>query len=154
MVVVRKEVYAEVDAELEEELVHLAEVGSVAVGVEERGVRHGIPDVQGNDLTASACGEAEHLHVLTVGEAAQPQHLRRGFRHHLVRRWRRRKEGQLSGHRRCHAAHRSYFFPSLPFCWIPSKRKAVTNTKNKKKRKVDLKLKTNLQEKKCSQIDL
>lgn len=129
MMVVRKEVYAEVDAELEEELVHLAEVGSVSVGVEERGARHGIPDVHGNDLSSSACGEAEHLHVLTVGEAAQPQHPRRGVRHHLIRRRRRRKEGQLRGHRRRHAAHRSYFFFTLPFRRIPLQWKAVTNTK-------------------------
>lgn len=67
------DVDTEVGAELDEELVHLAEVGGVAVGVEEGGGGEGVADVEGDDVVAAAGGEAEHLH-----EAARVCSARRG----------------------------------------------------------------------------
>ena len=98
------------DAELDEELVHLAEIGGVAVGVEEGGCGHGVADVEGDDLGATAGREPEHLHVLAVGEAAERDHPGLRLRHHLVRRRRRREESQLRCHRGRHSSHQ---FPLL-----------------------------------------
>jgi|UniRef100_A0A804NEY3 hypothetical protein len=61
-----EEVDAEAAAELDEEAVHLAEVGGVAVGVEQRGGGPRVAHVHPHDLVPAAGPEAHHLRALLV----------------------------------------------------------------------------------------
>ena len=92
------EIDAQVDAQFDEELVHLAEIGGVAVGVEQRGGGHGVADVDGHDLRAPPRRELQDLHVLAVGERAQQQQPGPLVGHQLVRRRARREERELRRH--------------------------------------------------------
>ena len=67
------EINTQVDAELDEELVHLAEIGGVAVGVEEGGGGQWVPNVHAHYLRAAARGDSQNFHVLAVREWAQQQ---------------------------------------------------------------------------------
>jgi hypothetical protein len=109
------EVDVEVRAELEEELVHLPQVGGVPVGVEQREARPGLAHVHGHHLRAALGGQPARLHAAAPrhGHPAELHHLgvrRRRFRRrrrlHPVRRRGRREEREPRRHRRRHGAHR------------------------------------------------
>ena len=92
------EIDAQVDAQFDEELVHLAEIGGVAVGVEQRGGGHGVADVDGHDLRAPPRRQPQNVDVLAVRERLQ-QHQPRGIiRNYLVRRGVRWEERELRRH--------------------------------------------------------
>lgn len=65
------EIDFEVDAELNEELIHLTQIGGIAMGVKKGGGGHGIANVDGHDFCAAPRWELEQFHVLKVWEAAQ-----------------------------------------------------------------------------------
>jgi len=92
------EVNAQVDAELDEELVHLAEIGGVAVRVEEGGGGHGVANVESNYLRAAPRRKLQDFHVLAVTERRQEKQPRKVVRHDLVRRRVRREKRELCRH--------------------------------------------------------
>jgi len=87
------------DAKLNEELIHLSQIGGVAMGVEERGGSHRMPHVHAHDLCASPGPKLYDFYVFAVGERAEKQQSGELVGHHLVRRWTRREEGKLRRHR-------------------------------------------------------
>jgi hypothetical protein len=117
------EVDVEVDTELHEELVHLAEVGGVAVGVEQREPGGALPHVHGDHLRAPLRPQPPRFHVGPPRHATELHHLaaalvpfrlrrsrslarRRGRgRLHPVRRRARREEGEAGCDRRGDGAH-------------------------------------------------
>lgn len=99
------EINLEMDAKLDEELIHLSQIGGVSMGVEERRGCHRVPHVHGHDLRASSGLKLEDFHVLTVGERGQKQQPRELVGDHLVRRRTWREEGELRRHRRRHSSH-------------------------------------------------
>ena len=109
------EVDVEVRAELDEELVHLPQVGGVPVGVEQREARPGLAHVHGHHLRAALGGQPARLHAAAPrhGHPTELHHLgvrRRGRRRrrrlHPVRRRGGREEREPRRHRRRHGAHR------------------------------------------------
>lgn len=102
-------------AELDEDAVHLAEVGGVAVGEEEGEASPGVPHVDGDDVGAPPRAHPPRLH------AHAPPHARHRHPprcchlvarrvlvllvHHAVRRRVGREEGHLRGHGRSHSTH-------------------------------------------------
>lgn len=86
------------DAELDEKLVHLADVGGVAVGVEKGRGRHGIANINGDDLGAAAGGELQNVNVFAVGERVKELKSSGIVCNYLVRRGVRREEGELRSH--------------------------------------------------------
>jgi hypothetical protein len=122
------EVDIEVGAELDEELVHLAEVGGVAVGVEQRELGPGLAHVHRDHLGAPLRPQPPRLHVGPPRDALELDHHRaaalllarqlgggrgRGRRRrrrqrrqlHPVRRRARREEGEARRDRRGDGAH-------------------------------------------------
>lgn len=92
------EINAQVDAELDEELVHLAKIGGVAVRVENSGSCHGVANVHAHYLGAAARRKLQNFHVLAMRKRTQEQKPRQLVLHHLVRCWVRREERQLRSH--------------------------------------------------------
>jgi len=92
------EVNAQVDAELDEELVHLAEIGGVAVRVEEGRGGHWVVNVERHYLRAALRRKLQDFHVLAVRERREEEQTCEVVRHHLVRRRARRQEGELCRH--------------------------------------------------------
>ena len=88
-----EDVDAEVEGEVQEELVEMAQVGGVAVGVEHggRGVR--VAHVHRRQRVPPARAEAQHLDVLPVGLPAERGDPGPGVLHQRVRRRRRREPG-------------------------------------------------------------
>lgn len=86
------------DAQLDEELVHLTNIGGIAVGVKDGGLGVGMPNVDSDDLRAAAVGEAENLDVLAVRERVHEQQPRGLLLDEPVRRRTRREERQLRRH--------------------------------------------------------
>jgi len=87
-----------VDAQLYEELVHLTNIGGIAVGVKDGRLGGGMANVDGDDLRATAVGEAENLHVLAVRERVHEQQPRGLLLDQPIRRRIRREERQLRRH--------------------------------------------------------
>jgi hypothetical protein len=113
-----------VRAELEEEAEHLAEVGGVAVGVEQREPRRGVAPEGGDDARAGPGGQRAHLDARVRRHPRHPQQragastvLVRGL--DAVRRRLRREEGQPRRHRRRDVAH-STLPPAAPAAWASS----------------------------------
>lgn len=101
------EIDAKMDAELDEEIEHLADVGGVPVRVEQRGGRPGVTQVHRHDLVAPPRWEAEDVHVVAPRRRdprdGEPPALFVGD--HSVG-WRvRGKEGKLGGDRGRDSAH-------------------------------------------------
>jgi hypothetical protein len=100
------DVDAQVRAELEEEAEHLAEVGGVSVGVEQREARGRVAPEGGDDARAGPGGERAHL---DAGVRREPRHLQQPgvvlSGRDLVRRRLRGEEGQPRRHRRRDVAH-------------------------------------------------
>lgn len=108
-------------AELDEDPVHLAEVGGVAVGEEDGEAGAGVPDVHGDDLRAPPRPHPPRLHAHAPPHARHHHppgcHLTRRRILHRRRRWlvllvghavRRRvgrEERHLGGHGRSHSTH-------------------------------------------------
>lgn len=86
------------DTQINEELVHLADVCGIAVRVEERGGGHGVPHVHGGDLRAPPRLQTEDVDVLAVGEGGQEQEPGGMVRNHPIGRWVRWEEGEFRGH--------------------------------------------------------
>ena len=107
-------------AELEEEAEHLAEVGGVAMGVEQREPRGGVAPEGGDDARAGPGGQRAHL---DAGVRRHPRHPQQGAGAVLgldaVRRRLRREEGQPRRHRRRDVAH-STLPPAAPAAWASS----------------------------------
>lgn len=61
------------NAQLDEELVHLADISGIPMGIEESGGSHGVADVEGHDLGAAAGGKLENVDVLAVGKMVEEQ---------------------------------------------------------------------------------
>lgn len=78
------EINTQVDAQLDEELVHLAQIGGVAVRVEESGGGHGVPNVDGHNLRPPPRRKLQDLHVFPVRERAQQQQARPVVGYQLV----------------------------------------------------------------------
>ena len=100
-----EDVNAEVEGEVEEELVEVAQVGGVAVGVEQRGGGVRVADVHRRHGVPPPRPEAEHLDVLPVGLPRHGGHPGGRVVHQRVRRRRRREEGHLRRHARRHPSH-------------------------------------------------
>lgn len=109
------EIDAEVDAQFNEELVHLAQIGGVSVRVEQSRGGHGVPNVDGDYLGATASRQFENLDVFSVGEGAEKQETRQLILDQLIRRWIRREKGKLGRHGRRHPTHLSL---SLSLCSV------------------------------------
>ena len=107
-------------AELEEEAEHLAEVGGVAVGVEQREPRGGVAPEGGDDARAGPGGQRAHLDARV---RRHPRHPQQGAGAVLdldaVRRRLRREEGQPRRHRRRDVSH-STLPPAAPAAWASS----------------------------------
>ena len=86
------------DAELNEELIHLPQISSVPMRVQHRRRRHRVPHVDTNNLVTSPRPHLHYLHILPVREPTQRRQPRRRVRHQAVRRRIRREEGQLRRH--------------------------------------------------------
>jgi hypothetical protein len=109
-----EDVGAEVEGKVDEELVEVAEVGGVTVGVEHGGGGVRMAHVHRCEGVSPPRAEAEHLDVLRVRVAAERCDPGRGVVHQRVRRRRRREEGHLRRHARRHPSH-----PSSPSSSIP-----------------------------------
>jgi len=88
-----------VDGEVDEEVVHLTEIGGVAVRVEKSGRGHGVANVHGEYLSSTARGKLKNFDVLAVREGTEEQKTRYLVLHHLVRCWVGWEERQLRRHR-------------------------------------------------------
>lgn len=101
------EIDAEAGAELDEEIEHLADVGGVAVGVQQGGGRPGVPDVDGDDLVPALCSEAEDVDVAAAagGELGDGEAAARLVGGHGVGWGVWRKESEPGGDRRRDSAH-------------------------------------------------
>jgi hypothetical protein len=108
-----EDVDAEVEREVDEELVEVAEVSGVAVGVEHGGCGVRVSHVHRGQGVAPPRAEAQHLDVLPVRLAAERGDARRGVLRQRVRRRRRREEGHLRRHARRHPSHLCYRSPLL-----------------------------------------
>jgi len=87
-----------VDGEVDEEVIHLAKIGGVAVRVEKSGRGHGVANVHGEYLSSTARGKLENFDVLAVREGSEQQKTSYLVLHHLVRCWVGWEERQLSSH--------------------------------------------------------
>jgi hypothetical protein len=99
------EIEPQMDAEFDEKLVHLANIGRVSMRVEDGGGGHGVPDVYGHDLGAAARGQPQDLDVLAVRKGVQEQEPGGIVRNQLVGRWVRWKECKFGSHGRSHPTH-------------------------------------------------
>lgn len=86
------------DAQFDEELIHLTQIGGVAVGVEQGGGSHGVADIESHDLGSPASGKLQDFHVLAMGEGAEEEESGEVVGEELVG-WRiGREEGEFSRH--------------------------------------------------------
>jgi hypothetical protein len=90
---------------MQEELVEVAQVRGVAVGIEHRGRGVRVAHVHRRQRVPFAGAEAQQLDVLPVRLAAERGDPRTGVLHQRVRRRRRREEGHLRRHTRGHPSH-------------------------------------------------
>lgn len=67
------EINLQVDAQLDEELVHLPDVGGVTMRVQNGQRSHRVPDVDGRNLVAPPRGKPEDIDVLPVGKRVEEQ---------------------------------------------------------------------------------
>jgi hypothetical protein len=93
-----------VSPELDEELVHLTQVSSVAMRVQKREPRKRVPPEHGNDLVPAFGVQQMHVRVLIHRHPRehQPPIL---VSVNIIRRRLRWKEGELGSHARSHIAH-------------------------------------------------
>jgi hypothetical protein len=59
-----------VNTELDEELIHLTDVGSISMRVEKGGDGHWVSDVHGHDFGASARGQPQNVDIFSMGKRA------------------------------------------------------------------------------------
>lgn len=52
------EINTQVNTQFEEELVHLADISCITMRVQKSSSGHGIPDIDGGDLSATTSGQA------------------------------------------------------------------------------------------------
>lgn len=93
------------DAELNEELVHLANIGGIPMGVEKRGGGHGVADVNSDDLGAAARGKLPDVDIFAVGKRVQEQKAGGFVFEELVGGGIRREEGEFCSHGRSNPTH-------------------------------------------------
>ena len=100
------EIDAKTEAQLDENLEHLAQIGRITVGVEKRGRRFWVLDVDGDDFVASPSPELQNVDAVPPGDLRYAQSAAAGLvSDHRVRRRTRWEEGELSGNRRRDTAH-------------------------------------------------
>lgn len=61
------------NAQLDEELVHLADISRIPMGIEQRRGGHGVPHIEGHDLGAAARRKLQNVDVFAVGEVVEEQ---------------------------------------------------------------------------------
>lgn len=124
---IRHEINFEVDAELDEELIHLTQISCVPMRVEEGWSGHGVSYVDGNDLRPSTGRKLQHFHIFPVWEVAQCIETRQLVCHYLVGRriwW---EKGKFCSHGWSNPSHLSLSHSSpwrrrrrrrLEHCWV------------------------------------
>ena len=63
------------DAELDEELIHLTQIGRITMRVKQSRRRHGMSHIHPHNLRSSTCRQLKYLHVLTVRKGRNEQEL-------------------------------------------------------------------------------
>lgn len=86
------------NAQFDEELVHLAQIGGVAVGVKKSGSGHRVPDIHSHNLVTSARGELENLHVFSVRKRTEQQQTGQLVSDRFIRGRVGREKGELGRH--------------------------------------------------------
>ena len=107
VVVVPHEIHPQVDAQFDEELVHLAQIGGVAVRVEQSRSGQRVSNVNSHYLSAAASRQFQNLYVFSVRKWAQQQQADVLVGDELVRRRIRWEKGELGRHGRRHPTHLS-----------------------------------------------
>lgn len=85
-------------AELDKELVHLAEVSCVAMGVEQGETSGGVFDVEGDDVLATFGVEAHDINIVLEGDIGERQSSGARVLDDAVRRRGRWEEGKLGSY--------------------------------------------------------
>lgn len=70
---VPKEIDTQMDAEFDEKLVHLANISCISMRVKECRGGHGVPNIDGNDLSATTRWKPQKLDVFTARGIVQDQ---------------------------------------------------------------------------------
>lgn len=100
-----KKINAQMDAKLNEELIHLTNISSISMRIKKRGGSHRVTDVNSNDLIAFTRGKLPDIDIFTVGKRVQEKKTSGLVFKNLVRGWIRREEGEFSSHGRSNAPH-------------------------------------------------
>lgn len=111
-----QQINSEMNAQLDEQLVHLPDICRVSVRVQQRRVGHGVPHVHRHDFRAPPRRELQYVDVFAVREWVQQLQPRRLVGHQLVARRRRWKKRQLCCHWRRHPSHLSLSLKSILCC--------------------------------------
>ena len=86
------------NTELDEELIHLAKIGSVAMRIQQSGSRHRMPDINGNNIGAPTRWKFQNFNIFAMRERAKKQKTSKIISDELIGRWIRREEGELRRH--------------------------------------------------------
>jgi hypothetical protein len=87
-----------VDAELDEELIHLAKISGVSMRVKQSGSSHWVANVESDNLSAAASWKLENFNVLAVRERSEKQKASEFVGDELVGRWVWWEKGEFRRH--------------------------------------------------------
>lgn len=93
------------DAKLDEELIHLSQIGSVSMRVEKSGSSHRVPNVNSHNLCATTRWKLENFNVLAMWERAQKKKTSEVVSYELVGWWVWWEESELRRHWWSYSSH-------------------------------------------------
>ena len=100
-----EKINAQMDAKLDEKLVHLTNIGGVSMGIKKRRSSHRVADVNSDDLSAFASGKLPDIDIFAVGKRVQEKEASGLVFEELVRGWVGREEGEFGSHGRSNPTH-------------------------------------------------
>lgn len=107
------------DAQFDEELIHLAQIGCVSMGIKQSRGSHRVSHVHSHDLCSSSCRQLRYLHVLAVRKRVHHKKSSHFVGYQPVRGWTRWEESELRRNWWRHSSHLSLSL-SLSLCFAQS----------------------------------
>ena len=95
------------DAQFDEELIHLAQIGCVSMGIKQSRGSHRVSHVHSHDLCSSTCRQLRYLHVLAVRKRVHHKKSSHFVGYQPVRGWTRWEESELRRNWWRHSSHLS-----------------------------------------------
>lgn len=100
-----KKINAQMDAEFNEELIHLTNIGGISMGIKKRGSSHRVTDVNSDNLIAFTRRKLPDIDIFAVGKRVQEKKTSGLVCEEFVRGWIRREESEFSSHGRSNPTH-------------------------------------------------